>query len=422
MIKVGILGLGTVGSGVVELLEKDRSIITKKLGKEIVVEKILVRNPSKQRPDYAKGKIVFNADEILNDPEIKVVVELIGGEEPAKTYIEKALKKGKHVITANKEVVSKYGKELLEIAKQQNVAFLFEASVAGGIPIIRPMKRCLAANRIIKIQGILNGTTNYILTQMQENKKTFQEALFEAQKLGYAESNPSADVKGFDAARKISILSSIAFNTWITPDKVYTEGIEKIGIEDIKYAAELGYVIKLIASARKVSDNDIEIMVCPTMINQNHPLSSVRGVYNAVLVEGDAVGEVMFFGQGAGKMATASAVVADIMEAASGKNCEYNFVNCDINVVDVWTCKSDFYIRLKAIDKSGVLAKISAVFGKNDISIHTVVQKDVKNEMAEIVILTHKTTFGNLKNAVLEIEKLDVVKSVDSVIKVEGGS
>ncbi len=423
MVKVGILGLGTVGSGVVELLEKNRFVIAQKLGREVVVEKILVRDPLKQRAEYAKGKIVFDVEEILRDPEIDVVVELIGGEEPAKTYVEKALKKGKHVVTANKEIVSKYGKELLEIAKQRNVAFLFEASVAGGTPIIRPIKRCLAANQIIKIQGILNGTTNYILTQMQESKKSFQEALEDAKKFGYTESDPSADIKGFDAARKIAILSSIAFNSWVTPGKVYTEGIERIGVEDIKYAAELGYVIKLIAFAQKISDGAIEVMVCPTMIKQNHPLSSVKGIYNAVLVEGNAVGQVMFYGQGAGKMATASAVVADIMEAASGKNCEYHLIDSnDLNVIDAELSKSEFYMRLKAIDKPGVLAKISAVFGEKNISIHTVIQKDIRGNVAEIVIVTHQTTFKAIKDAVSKIENLDVVRSVDSVIRVEEGS
>ncbi|KXG78028.1 Homoserine dehydrogenase [Fervidicola ferrireducens] len=420
MINIGIMGLGTVGTGVVELLENNRHVIAQRLGEEVNVKKILVRDLSKKRTPYAEGKLTLSADDILEDAEIDVVVELMGGEEPAKSYIKKALQNKKHVVTANKEVISKHGKELFELAEKSGVSLLFEASVGGGIPIIRPMKQCLAANRILKISGILNGTTNYILTQMQEKERNFEEALREAQRLGYAESDPSDDIKGFDAARKLAIISSIAFNTRITPDKVYVEGIERIELEDIKYAGELGYIIKLVASARKVGEREIEAIVAPVMLKQNHPLSAVRDVYNAILVEGDAVGKVMFFGQGAGKMPTASAVVADIMDAArEGRRRIYCTCYDELKVIDVGSSTSRFYIRLKAKDKPGVLSKISGAFGRNDISLHMVIQKDVKGDVAEIVMVTHQVPFRNLQKALDEIKDLQDVENVANVVRVE---
>ncbi|MDN5331748.1 MAG: homoserine dehydrogenase [Tepidanaerobacteraceae bacterium] len=424
MINIGIMGLGTVGTGVVELLEKNQHVISQRLGEAINVKKILVRDLSKKRTPCAEGKLTLRAEDILEDEEINIVVELMGGEEPAKSYIKKALQNKKHVVTANKEVISKHGKELFELAEKSGVSLLFEASVGGGIPIIRPMKQCLAANRILKISGILNGTTNYILTQMEEKGRNFEEALREAQRLGYAESDPSDDIKGFDAARKLAILSSIAFNTRITPDKVYVEGIERIEPEDIKYAGELGYSIKLVASARKVGEREIEVIVAPVMLKQSHPLSAVRDVYNAILVEGDAVGKVMFFGQGAGKMPTASAVVADIMDAARQGMRRRIYCTCydELKVIDVGSSTSRFYIRLKAKDRPGVLSKISGAFGENDISLNMVIQKDVKGNVAEIVMVTHQVPFRNLQKALDEIKDLQDVENVANVIRVEGAT
>lgn len=301
MIQIGVLGMGTVGTGVVELIELNGESFEKRVGEEIKIKKILVKNPDKKRSSLVDGKLVYNFEEILRDDDISVIVELMGGEEPALTYVRESLKAGKHVVTANKEVISKHGKELLDLAARQKVSLLFEASVGGGIPIIQPMKLSLSANRVTKIMGILNGTTNYILTQMTELGKDFSDALKEAQVEGFAESDPTADIKGFDAARKISILSSIGFNTRITPDQVYTEGIDKVDIADVKYAGELGYIIKLIAIG-VMHKNEIEVAVTPMMLGKEHPLSLVKGVFNAILVEGNAVGRVMFYGQGAGKM------------------------------------------------------------------------------------------------------------------------
>jgi len=418
--KIGILGLGTVGSGVVELILKNRDIIERKCGFPINIKKILVRDESKKRPDYLKEIITYKPEEIINEPEIDLVVEVMGGEEPALTYIKQALNNKKHVVTANKEVISKYGKELLELAQQNKVNLLFEASVAGGIPIIIPLKESLIANEINNIMGILNGTTNFILTQMEENKMEFSEALDLAKKLGYAESDPSADIKGFDAARKIAILSSIAFNVRVTPDKVYTEGIDGISYTDIKYAQEMGFTIKLVAEGQR-TDDGIFVLVAPVLLRKEHPLSSVKDVYNAVIVEGDAVGRLMFYGRGAGKMPTASAVVSDIIKAL--KTDEKNRLNCtcfrEEEVLPIKLFRSAYYFRIKALDKPGVLSKISGVFGQNNINLYMVIQKNSVDNIAEIVIITYETSLKNIQRAVDEIKSLDEVSEVSSVIRVK---
>lgn len=367
-----------------------------------------------------EGKITDRFEDIIEDEEISVIVEVMGGEEPALTYIREALNRGKHVVTANKEVISKHGKELLELSAKNDVNLLFEASVGGGIPIIRPMKRCLSANQITKIMGILNGTTNYILSQMTEHGKSFDEALKEAQLAGYAESDPTDDIKGFDAARKIAILSSIAFNTRITADQVYTEGIDSVSQADIQYAKEMGQVIKLIAMGKK-HENSVEVAVTPILLPEDHPLASVGGPFNAIMVEGNAVGPVMFYGLGAGKMPTASAVVADIMEAI--KNNNGGKLNCtcyyDFDIMDPGEACSSFYIRLRVVDKPGVLAKIAGAFGENEISMAKVFQKNTINGTAEIVIVTYDVPFRNIQDALSEIKAYKQVVEVSTVIRVE---
>lgn len=312
--KIGLMGLGTVGTGVVHLINQNGKNIEKKIGEKIEIKKILVKDPNKKRTPLAEGKITFDANDILEDEEIDVVVEVMGKEHPALEYIIKALKKGKHVVTANKEVIAVHGKELIKLATENKVSLLYEASVGGGIPIIRPLKQCLAANKIYEIKGILNGTTNYILTEMKEKGFDFEEVLKEAQQKGYAEADPTDDVEGFDAARKLAILSTLAFNKFILPEKIYTKGIKSISKADIKYAEELGYNVKLIAYAKIDEEDRLEAWVHPVMIKKDNPLNGVNGVFNAILVDGNAVGEVMFYGQGAGMMPTASAVVADIMD------------------------------------------------------------------------------------------------------------
>jgi homoserine dehydrogenase len=297
---------------------------------------------------------------------------------------------------------------------------LFEASVGGGIPIIRPMKQCLSANKIIKIMGILNGTTNYILSQMTEKGESFDKALKQAQDEGYAESDPTDDIKGFDAARKISILSSIAFNTRITSDQVYTEGIDKISHVDIKYAQEMGAVIKLIAISKKHEEN-VEVSVTPVLLKRDHPLASVSGTFNAIMAEGNAVGRVMFYGLGAGKMPTASAIVADIMETVRNKNGSKANCTCHyhINVMEPGLAKAGFYLRLRVVDKPGVLAKIAGAFGENHISLSKVFQKNTINGTAEIVVVTYDVHFKNLQDALNEIKKYNEVVEISSIIRVE---
>ncbi|WP_038068615.1 homoserine dehydrogenase, partial [Thermoanaerobacterium aotearoense] len=297
--KIGLMGLGTVGSGVVHLIEENGDAIEKKIGQKIEIKKILVKDPEKKRIKEAQGKITINPYDILDDPEIDVVVEVMGKEHPALEYMKEAILRGKNVVTANKEVIAKHGKELIKLASENNVNLLYEASVGGGIPIIRPLKSCLAANKIHEIKGILNGTTNYILTEMKSRGLSFEGVLKEAQQKGYAELDPTDDVDGFDAARKLAILCALSFNKYVMPDNIYTKGIRTISKEDIKYADELGFTIKLIAFGKLDEDEKLEAWVHPVMISKKNPLNGVNGVYNAILVEGNAVGRLMFYGQGA---------------------------------------------------------------------------------------------------------------------------
>ncbi|MGH2331498.1 homoserine dehydrogenase [Thermoanaerobacter mathranii] len=415
--KIGLMGLGTVGTGVVHLINQNGKNIEKKLGEKIEIKKILVKDPNKKRASFAEGKITFDANDILEDEEIDVVVEVMGKEHPALEYIIKALKKGKHVVTANKEVIAVHGKELIKLATENKVNLLYEASVGGGIPIIRPLKQCLAANKIYEIKGILNGTTNYILTEMKQKGLDFEEVLKEAQQKGYAEADPTDDVEGFDAARKLAILCTLAFNKFILPEKIYTKGIKSISKSDIKYAEELGYHVKLIAYAKIDENERLEAWVHPVMIKKDNPLSSVNGVFNAILVDGNAVGEVMFYGQGAGMMPTASAVVADIMDVKNHiviqNGCE------DADLLPIVDTASKYYIRLIAIDKPGVMSKITGILGDKGISLLSVVQKGVLKDTAEIVLITHIANTGKVFEALDEIQNMKEVESIESVIRVE---
>ncbi|KUJ91217.1 MAG: homoserine dehydrogenase [Thermoanaerobacter thermocopriae] len=416
--KIGLMGLGTVGTGVVHLINQNGKNIEKKIGEKIEIKKILVKDPNKKRTPLAEGKITFDANDILEDEEIDVVVEVMGKEHPALEYIIKALKKGKHVVTANKEVIAVHGKELIKLATENKVSLLYEASVGGGIPIIRPLKQCLAANKIYEIKGILNGTTNYILTEMKEKGFDFEEVLKEAQQKGYAEADPTDDVEGFDAARKLAILSTLAFNKFILPEKIYTKGIKSISKADIKYAEELGYNVKLIAYAKIDEEDRLEAWVHPVMIKKDNPLNGVNGVFNAILVDGNAVGEVMFYGQGAGMMPTASAVVADIMDVKNHiviqNGCE------DADLLPIVDTASKYYIRLIAFDKPGVMSKITGILGDKGISLLSVVQKGVLGDTAEIVLITHIANTGKVFEALEEIQNLREVESIESVIRVEG--
>lgn len=348
MVNIGLLGMGTVGTGVVEVLEKNSDLIYQRTGEKIYIKKILVNDQTKKRSVDISNKLTVKPEEILNDDEIHIIVELIGGFQPAYDYIKKALEKKKHVVTANKEVISKCGRELLEIANDNGVALLFEASVGGGIPVIRPLRYCLSGNKITEIVGIINGTTNYILSEMLDKSAPFEDVLRRAQELGYAESDPTADIEGFDAARKLAILSSLAFDSEIHPDDIHTEGITNITDKDILYAKSNGYIIKLLAISRLI-EGGIEARVSPVLLPITHPLANVMGVFNSIMIKGYPIGEVIFYGQGAGKEPTASAVVGDIMEIIKDKDkhITYSICGCETKLTPLKNTESEFISELK---------------------------------------------------------------------------
>ena len=425
-IKIGLLGLGTVGSGVVKVLQKNGTDIERKVGRQIEIGKVLVRDLVKERDvDLSQDVLTTDPGDILNNPDIEIVVEVMGSIDTAREFILKALENKKPVITANKDLVSLHGKELFKAAETTGTDFFFEGSVAGGIPIIRPLKECLCGNSIMQVMGIINGTTNYILTKMTYENRDFQDVLAEAQKLGYAEADPTADIEGSDAARKIAILASIAFNSRITYPDVYVEGITRINSHDIQYARELGFVIKLVGIA-KSNEGEVEVRVHPVMIPCDHPLAAVNNEFNAIFVEGDAVGEAMFYGKGAGALPTASAVVGDIISAA--RNIHYGMpgrIGCTCfdnkRIKSIEEVESKFYLRLSVKDQPGVLASIAGVFGNSDVSLASVIQKRLEGKLAEIVLVTHRVKEANLRDALKIIEGLSVVAAVGNVIRVEGG-
>lgn len=415
-----------MGSGVVKLLQDNGEAIATKIGRPLAIRRILVRDKTKARPVPVAGELLTtDPQSILEDPAIQVVVEVMGGLEPAREYILAALERGKNVVTANKDLLALHGQELLETAKAKGVDFFFEASVGGGIPIIHPLKEFLAANRIHRVLGIVNGTTNYILTKMAQEGKDFADALAEAQALGYAESDPSADVEGDDAARKLAILASIAFNTRVTYPDVYVEGITRISAQDILYAGELGYVIKLLAIARE-EDGEVEVRVHPALVPKHHPLAAVSDVFNAIFVCGDAVGEAMFYGRGAGQMPTASAVVGDLMEVARNiQRGATGRVSCtcyrNLPIRPMGRVECQYYLRLTVKDQPGVLASIAGVFGNQGVSLASVIQKRSFDGWAELVLITHRVREDNLQDALKIIGGLSVVRAVDNVIRVEEG-
>ncbi len=363
MINIAVLGYGVVGSGVVEIIKKNSVSISKKAGQEICVKKILDIRDFSDSPE--RDLFTKNADEVFDDPSIGIVVETIGGIGAAYKFTKEALSRGKSVVTSNKELVATHGPELLKLAKENGVNYLFEASVGGGIPIIRPLNRCLAANEMYSIIGILNGTTNYILTQMKKQGKDFDEALKEAQMKGYAEADPTADIEGHDACRKIAILSSIAYNEFVDYKKIHTEGITKISLTDMKYAESMDSTIKLIAISEKIGDG-IMARVSPAIVNNSNPLYSVEDVFNAIVVKGDAIGEAMFYGPGAGKLPTASAVVADVIEIVKhwGTCGSYDWVVKDGgNVIDLGDTRTRYFVRLKVEDESEARKAVENTFG-----------------------------------------------------------
>lgn len=429
--RFAVLGLGTVGTGVMKLLRENWDIIHMKTGLNLELAKVLVRDASKPRPGMEDLPLTTDINDILKDPTIKIVVELMGGVEPARSYMIEALKWGKTVVTANKDVVSAHGKELYAAGDIGDAELYFEASVGGGIPVIRPMKESLAANRMQKVMGIVNGTTNYILTQMTQLGRPYEEALREAQELGYAEPDPTADVQGFDAARKLAILSSIAFMSRVTPDKVYTEGITRITPVDIAYGKRFGWVVKLLGIGKEV-DGAVEARVHPAFIPAEHPLAAVSGSLNAIFAVGDPIGETMFYGRGAGAGPTASAVVSDLIAAAlskrtpgrrAGDACTCLFHK---QVLPIEETTSRYYLRLRCPDKIGGLAEIAEVFGEEQVSIAQVLQGSGgpdhvdKTGEAELVMVTHSVKHANMVAVVRRLQGMpDTVYAVENVIRVE---
>lgn len=420
-IKIGLLGLGTVGSGVYKIIERQKEEMVKKTGARLEIAGILVHNLNKVRDGVDTSLLTDRWEDIINNDEISIVIEVMGGIEPAKTMILEALNSGKNVVTANKGLVAEYGRELLDAAENNGVDFLFEAAVAGGIPIIRPLKQCLAANEMDEVIGIVNGTTNYILTKMFEEGMDFDEALAKATELGYAEADPTADIEGLDAGRKVAIMASIAFHSRVTFSDVYTEGITKISARDINYAKEFGNVIKLLGVAHNTEDG-IEVSVHPMMIPQEHPLASVRDSFNAVFVHGDAVDDVMFYGRGAGEFPTASAIMGDVIDVV--RDIQYHCtgrISCtcyrETKVKEFREVKNKFFLRMQVDNKPGVLAAIASVFGVHQVSISKVIQKIITDGVAELVIVTEAVKEYHMEDALEHLKDMETTREISSVIR-----
>lgn len=420
--KIALLGMGTVGGGVYEIIERQKEEMPFKIGAALEVVKVLVRNKAKYADRIPAEKLTDVWEDVIGDDSIDIVVEVMGGIEPARTYIKAALEKGKHVVTANKDLMAMHGHELLELAGEHHCDLLFEAAVAGGIPIIRPLKQCLAGNNITEIMGIINGTTNFILTKMKEDGMDFGEALQLATDLGYAEADPTADIEGYDAGRKLAIMASIAFHTSVTFDDVFTEGITKITAKDMRYAKEMGCSIKLLGIAKN-TETGIEVKVHPTMIPENHPLAAVNDSFNAVFVHGDAVDDAMFYGRGAGVLPTGSAVVGDIMDVARNMLFHCNGrIGCscykNLPIKRIGDTTSRYYIRMRLEDRAGTLAAMAGVFAENDASIAILLQKETIENDAEIVVVTHEVAEKKFMDAIKKFSSMEMVKEISSIIRV----
>ena len=417
--KVAIIGLGTVGQGVAKLLVDHGDRTARHAGRTLWLEKTVVNDLKKARScDLPKGVLTNKVDDVINDPEIKVVAQLIGGLEPERTIMLRMLESGKDIVTANKALLAEHGPELFDRARELGRSIAFEASVAGGIPIITNISQCLSANQVLSLDGILNGTTNFILSKMHEEGVAYADALKEAQRLGYAEADPTLDVDGSDAAQKLAILAHLAFGARVHWKEIPRMGIDQLDVSDVKFAQEIGYRIKLLAVAELDGDT-LELHVSPTLVKRGRPLSDVSGPFNAIRVVGDAVGELMFYGQGAGQMRTASAVVADIIDTAVGR------AGITFRTLELWSnrkarvaprehAKADgrFYLRVNAEDHPGVLAQVANVLGEHKISISSVLQQEVStaDRTVPLVIMTHVTTEGATRKACLEINKLSCVR------------
>jgi len=424
---IGLMGLGVVGSGVARALLERGEAYGRQVGCPLRLVRILEQYPDRERP-VRVDRALFTQDvrDIVDNPGIDIVIEVLGGEEPAHEYQRRALEAGKYVVTANKEVIAKHGVELHALARQRGVDILYEASVGGGIPIIAPLKRDLLANEITAISAIINGTTNYILTSMSREGSDFEPALRRAQELGYAEANPANDIEGMDAVYKLTILASLAFHADIRPEDVYREGITRLSARDFRYARELGYVIKLLALAHR-HDSQLQVRVHPALLHEDQLLAKVDGVLNAVQVEGDLVGRVLFQGQGAGSLPTSSAIVADVLDAAqsvvAGPQERPSASPRQAGSVQPMSqVRTRYYMRMIVADSPGVLARIAGVLGEHEISIASVIQKeaDEKAQTAEIVIMTHEAQEESVQQALQQVERLPVVVEIGNFLRVEG--
>lgn len=425
-VNVGLLGLGTIGGGVARVLLGKADMLSAQVGCPLRLKKIAEIDVSRAKSvPGAADLLTPSADSVLDDPEIDIVIELIGGENPAVGYMQRALSGGKHVVTANKEVIAKHGPELLDLAQKNTVDLRFEASVGGGIPLISPFRQDLLANEITAVHAIINGTTNYILTQMAKEGQEFSAALKQAQELGYAERDPTNDVEGIDAAYKIAILASLAFHTVVRPDDVYREGISRLTARDFRYAGELGYAIKLLAIAKK-EDNVVQARVHPVFVPQDFILAKVDDVFNAVLLDGDLVGKLLFYGRGAGALPTSSAIVADVIRLAQNIRLGVSqtprlLLERRLAIKHISEIVTRYYIRLNVADQPGVLAQISRILGDHSISIASVIQKeaDAQAQTAEIVIMTHPARESGMQQALRETEALAVTGEISNFIRVE---
>ena len=424
LVRVGILGCGNVGTALVRLLDANADLITRRSGVRIVVTRVAVQNLTKERSvTFGPGVLTNDGELVVADPDVDVIVEMIGGIEPARSLILSALKSGKPVVTANKELLANFGEELFEVAATAGVDLLFEASVAGGIPLIRPLRESLVGERIRRVTGIVNGTTNYVLTRMTEERCSLADAVAEAQELGYAEPDPTADIDGFDAAAKAAIIASIAFGARVVAGDVSREGIRNVTADDIGAAAELGYVVKLLAVTEE-HDGAVSARVHPAMVPVGHPLASVRGSFNAVFIEGEAVGELMLLGRGAGGGPTSSALLGDLIDAA--KNLHSGARGATVGALErrpirpIDETSSQFYVSLDAADRPGVLATISGVFGEHEVSIQSMQQKG-QGDDARLIFVTHVAREAAVAATIRAVRDLEAVKQVGSVLRVVGG-
>ena len=423
VLRVGMLGCGTVGAAAIRLLHEHREDIARRAGCRLEVIRVAVRDPGRER-DVPLPSEAFVADlmAVVEDPDVDIVCELIGGVEPAGSLVLAAFDRDKPVVTANKELLATRGRELFDASDAKGIDLYFEAAVGGGIPLIRPLKESLTGERLRRVMGIVNGTTNFILTRMSDEDRTFADVLAEAQRLGYAEADPTADVDGHDAAAKCAILASIAFNARVTASDVFREGISRVTTEDIESARRLGYVVKLLAIAEMDEDERIAVRVHPAMIPSNHPLASVRDAFNAVFVEGPKVGELMFYGRGAGGDPTATAVVGDLVSVARNLLAEARGVGCtcfhERTIRPMAEMTGQYYILLRVEDRPGVLAEIASVFGRNEVSIKSVWQEGTGAD-AQLVFITHRAREGAFQQAVSELRAVKAVEEVRSILRVE---